>query len=418
MTWLYVPQTDSPCALAALDSIWDSCLQNRSSTPDAMSSGSRTPNLSSYPRRKVDALPLRQYGTTCEPSMDAPCGDTSTQSSPGIHASHSAPPGGGAAPTTLDTYIQTSSALSMKFGPAGYCSKTSKGTSALAQIPFCGPYSDWVTLLRQAYSARLKLVRRTTGSDGSAWPTPMAGTPAQNGNSAAGNSDFTRKTDQLARALWTTPQAHDVTRRGKGQKPSATAGNACLATDAALWSTPASRDWKGANSLAHSQRGKGHMGQLPNQATHGFTRPHLTTRQAGQMQSPQIQLARRLFRAAIPSVPHSISRAYSPPRKRANCSAARMDWKAQTSFARWKLRRVKWWTTPRLSPVFVEWLMGWPAGHALCDCSETAFTLWLRRMRGELLRLPTACGPWIWTERTVSPEPRQGTFDLMPGGTE
>lgn len=37
------------------------------------------------------------------------------------------------------------------------------------------------------------------------WPTPMAGTPAQNGNSQAGNSDFSRKAEELARNLWATP---------------------------------------------------------------------------------------------------------------------------------------------------------------------------------------------------------------------
>lgn len=31
----------------------------------------------------------------------------------------------------------------------------------------------------------------------SGWPTPMAGTPAQNGNNMAGNSDFTRKTEAI-----------------------------------------------------------------------------------------------------------------------------------------------------------------------------------------------------------------------------
>lgn len=112
------------------------------------------------------------------------------------------------------------------------------------------------------------------------WPTPMAGTPAQNGNSAAGNSDFSRRAEELAAAmwktpdvpnggrampegmtltgrkldgtkgqvglenqakLWTTPQAHDVTMRGSGQVPTGKAGNACLARDAATWSTP--RAW-------------------------------------------------------------------------------------------------------------------------------------------------------------------------------
>ena len=39
------------------------------------------------------------------------------------------------------------------------------------------------------------------------WPKPMAGTPAQNGNNAAGNNDSSRKT--VALAGWPTPRAAD-----------------------------------------------------------------------------------------------------------------------------------------------------------------------------------------------------------------
>ena len=41
----------------------------------------------------------------------------------------------------------------------------------------------------------------------SGWPTPMAGTPAQNGNNAAGNNDSSRKTVWLAG--WGTPTANE-----------------------------------------------------------------------------------------------------------------------------------------------------------------------------------------------------------------
>jgi hypothetical protein len=45
-----------------------------------------------------------------------------------------------------------------------------------------------------------------------AWPTPMAGTPAQNGYNEAGNNDSSRKTVELAVALtaWATPTALDA----------------------------------------------------------------------------------------------------------------------------------------------------------------------------------------------------------------
>jgi hypothetical protein len=41
------------------------------------------------------------------------------------------------------------------------------------------------------------------------WPTPMAGTPAQNGNNAAGNTDSSRKTVDLV-AGWQTPVVNDA----------------------------------------------------------------------------------------------------------------------------------------------------------------------------------------------------------------
>ena len=46
-----------------------------------------------------------------------------------------------------------------------------------------------------------------------AWPTPMAGTPAQKGYNEAGNTDSSRKTVALV-APWITPQTHDTTTRG------------------------------------------------------------------------------------------------------------------------------------------------------------------------------------------------------------
>lgn len=44
------------------------------------------------------------------------------------------------------------------------------------------------------------------------WPTPMAGTPAQNGNNAAGNNDSSRKTVDVVNwspTGWTTPTTRD-----------------------------------------------------------------------------------------------------------------------------------------------------------------------------------------------------------------
>lgn len=70
------------------------------------------------------------------------------------------------------------------------------------------------------------------------WPTPMAGTPARNGNNEAGNTDSSRRT--VALIGWNTPRATDGSNGGPNQ------ANGALSADAALtsWGTPAARDWK------------------------------------------------------------------------------------------------------------------------------------------------------------------------------
>jgi hypothetical protein len=49
--------------------------------------------------------------------------------------------------------------------------------------------------------------RRTSDSGCGSWPTPMAGTPAQNGNNAAGNTDYSRKVVELS--SWATSATRD-----------------------------------------------------------------------------------------------------------------------------------------------------------------------------------------------------------------
>jgi hypothetical protein len=243
--------------------------------------------------------------------------------------------------------------------------------------------------------------------------------------------------------LWTTPQAHDVTARGAGQVPAAKAGNACLATDAqkwttpaasdgtrggtgitpgmsgssltqnvaqwptprvqmangtggnqqgapdlqtvaSTWPTPAARDAKGENSADHLVNGTGrlHMDQLPNAVAHGFSRPaHLMP-----PHGPTLSQLRPIWRQLRDSLIASHGRA-----------VWRRLWASRAK--------------ARLNPAFVEWLMGWPPGHASCACSEMAWCLWQQRMRGALSALPMACGPWIWKPPAEQVEPMQ--FDLF-----
>jgi hypothetical protein len=74
----------------------------------------------------------------------------------------------------------------------------------------------------------------------SSWPTPMAGTPAQNGNSAAGNNDSSRRT--VALAHWPTTTMDSIGSRSLGY-----GGQKFMTlTDAArsAWATPTTRDHK------------------------------------------------------------------------------------------------------------------------------------------------------------------------------
>lgn len=104
------------------------------------------------------------------------------------------------------------------------------------------------------------------------WPTPMAGTPAQNGNNAAGNNDSSRKTVDLC--PWPTPTRQDSVSSGAATYSTESGWhsgttltdaarsiggpNGTIPTDTgwpviASWATPTSRDHKdGASTLENT----------------------------------------------------------------------------------------------------------------------------------------------------------------------
>lgn len=183
--------------------------------------------------------------------------------------------------------------------------------------------------------------------------------------------------------LWTTQQAHDVTARGSGQMPTANAGNRCLATDAMTWPTPAAQNAKGSSEGSsegsiNRQDGKSRMDILHYLAEQGFSRPAPLPQPHG----PTLSQLRPIWR---------------PLRASVIASHGRATWRRL-----WKGRAKR-----RLNPLFVEWLMGWPPGHALCDCSATEFAHWQQHMRGALSAMPMAYGPWIWTPGNDAAAPEQ-----------
>jgi hypothetical protein len=199
----------------------------------------------------------------------------------------------------------------------------------------------------------------------------------------AGNSDFTRKAEALALGIrnWSTPKATDGAKGGPGQSygsggmpplPAQAAQwptpAAQWPTPAAQWPTPAAQNWKGSSPASTIRAdGKSRMDILHYRAEQGFTRPAPAIMPDGRRFFPHAPISRPLWASMIASHGRVVSRRILKARARR-----------------------------RLNPLFVGWLMGWPIGHGLCDCSATEFTLWQQHMRGALSQLPTASGPWIW----------------------
>ena len=170
------------------------------------------------------------------------------------------------------------------------------------------------------------------------WPTPRSTVGGYTRDK--GQKGAERLTLEGEAQLWTTSQAHDVSPRGSGQKPTAKAGNACLARDAVNWPTPAAHEPR----LGVQNRSPGSKGQQLSLSTIAdrFPRPAPGVAMSGPRSSPTARTMRPLLR--------SMKSSASPGGYRA---------------------LLRGHSNPRLSPLFVEWLMGWPPGHALCDCSAT-----------------------------------------------
>jgi len=82
-------------------------------------------------------------------------------------------------------------------------SKLRARTESIGSTLYAMTWKDRYTPLGRLLPQLVVSVRRTNESDCTGWPTPMAGTPAQKGYNAAGNTDSSRKTVFLS--SWPTP---------------------------------------------------------------------------------------------------------------------------------------------------------------------------------------------------------------------
>lgn len=261
--------------------------------------------------------------------------------------------------------------------------RTSLGTRTGSSPPSSRHWKAWVTALRLEYSQRAAPEPTISGSafsswptatanmvtgagssgrDGgdnlqtavATWPTPMAGTPAQNGNNYAGNNDFSRRVMEIVQQ-WETPSVAVTagSRLSRGGDRSSELLLTGQAIAVAGWRTPLTADAGEKVTLASNQTGL--LGQA-----HGFSLPPVPTTPPGSRSSDPRRISLRLYLMLM--------------------------WPKPLSFA--KLRR---WagrvTRSKLNPSFVDWMHGWPSEWTDCERAVTGFRPWLLRSRGELSRL-------------------------------
>lgn len=386
MTWCFLPDTASPSVQAAADLTWVLTLPSRALPPPVSSSGRNTPDPSSLPHSAPDTSPRPRYGTTSRPSTEDHGAASATPCLPDTHASRFPQRDKERARMIPATSGRMFPGSSERFSRNGSSLRTSQATSALASKPCCEPYGTWASRLRLAYSQRVKSARRTKGSGSSSWATATAHsfaqtaddqTPGQTGGTTlAGAAEDKWATPTLVstREGWTAEELEarreEVRREtlAKGKHHTGNGFGLSLGAQAGIWPTPAAQNVKGSSEGSITRAdGKSRMDILHYRAEQGFTHPALPT-WIGGVKLSQLRPIWHPLRASLIA------------------SHGRATWRRL-----WKARNKR-----RLNPLFVEWLMGWPSGHALCACSATEFIHWQRQMRGALSQLPMASGPWIW----------------------
>ena len=142
-------------------------------------------------------LDLLDWPTTppCGPAPAPANPSALPESSAGLPTNGTCGPSGSGSSAPCDLSASLANRLKQRLGSAG---------STL----FNQTWKPKATPLGRSYWAHTASGHRTSDSGCGSWPTPMAGTPAQNGYNAAGNTDSSRKTVALL-ASWPTPTTRD-----------------------------------------------------------------------------------------------------------------------------------------------------------------------------------------------------------------
>ena len=176
------------------------------------------------------------------------------------HASHSQSPERAKASATNAIFGRNSIGSSASFN------LNSRLENRLRDAPGLNGSIEFTTTLKHAVTPlgrrfyRLALSARRIDANGCfGWPTPMAGTPARNGNNEAGNNDFSRKVVEIA-LPWPTPTANEHTRGAGTIRPHDT-GIPLTQRVAQMtaWPTPKASDGDGGRTTKTEGGGNSHL---------------------------------------------------------------------------------------------------------------------------------------------------------------
>lgn len=409
--WIYVPNlTSSPTSPSAPEAeAWTSASSWQSQALAQSAWWRGKPSLAPiWSRRcaKVSWL-QRLCGAMPEPSVAELGVAAWTASLAASRASLTASPGGASARPMSATSGAPRAGSSCSPAPGGSSSRTSPACSPLektkrpARKGSGETYSAWVSRLREDCSRRRRLARPTSDSafSSSPWPTPDAGlfgdsvdlaknearrerlkATGVNGNGFGVPLAVAARTFPVGSA-WPTPAVIDAERDGSAlRQMTVDAGERgarkgiSLHHEVANWPTPAARDYRSPNSQDSQDRrndGSSRGQQLPNFVEHMWSTPAVADVTGGRKSRSRTRSGELLLNGQAASL--SGPRAPTTPKPGETSSTSGLQ----------------------LNPLFVEWLMGWPAGWTLFECSATELSRFKRRMRSELSRLvsPPAAPP-------------------------
>lgn len=394
--WLYIP---SACALGEAGLIWDSNSPVPEPSHLSFTSSGKPMQRRSWRRAwKTKAFLRRLSGLTLEPCIAQRSAITFAKQLAGrgwgscsaaFLANHTQLPADSLAQTILAIYGRRCIDSLRRTHQYSRCSSRMSQGCLLPGEPavLSKTWSDWVSRLRAASLLRRKSAPPTGGSGCSSWQTAIPPDSPKTRRQVGGTE---RENLLPAEAeMWHTPNVPNrgpETKQSKAKRPEA--GGIDLQTEAKLWNTPhgmgntdrtgklggagggefakqanqwptpAGRDVKGTNDPSHLDRSTGskRLDRLPNYVSHCFPLAPQTSTLGGESSE---------------STPASPPPSWATPAGAdAIGSTGGTTEKGGGKCLRKDASRFVGTTKRRLSPRFVEWLMGWPRDFTQCSIAR------------------------------------------------